>query len=106
MFIGYLEAVEDVVKIGNLNYKIVAEDFYNSFCEHLFFAELEVCESQFYQDLITEDFKYVMKELYYDIDYGMSPYSVNTDSIWNWDIWIDDNNDSQPIQTLKDNGWV
>ena len=27
-------------------------------------------------------------------------------SISNWDIWIVDNNNSQPIQTLKDNGWV
>ena len=110
-FVGYLEAVEDVVKIGNLNYKLVAEDFYNAYCEHLFFATLEVCESdesEFHQILFTEDLKYVRNLLDHHITVVLkyAPnnwYSINFSNL---DIKIIDNDNSQPIQTLKDNGWV
>ena len=82
-FVGYLEAVEDVVKLGNLNCKLVAEDFYNSFCEHLFFATLEVCKSEFHQILVTEDCRYVMNELNFHIDWALQHaiYGTNSSTI-------------------------
>ena len=63
VLVRYLEAVEEAVRIGHLNYKILAEDFYNVFCEHVFFATFEVCEPQFYQVLIRKDFNDVKKRL-------------------------------------------
>ena len=59
----YLEAIEEVVRVDHLNYKVLAEDFYNVFCQHVFFGTLEVCEAQFYQALITNDYNDVVSQL-------------------------------------------
>ena len=104
-FVPYLEAIEQVIKSDHLNYKTIALDLWNEYCDHVFFSYMRKCPSEFYEDIITKGFDGVMQRLQHYFNLKLSA-DLKNDTFSDIEIFIDDKNDLHPIRSLKQNGYL
>lgn len=104
IFLLYIEAIEQDVQLQAVNYKVIAVDLYVEYCDRLFFVTMTDCKHDFYKDIINKEFDDIMKELSQKFNEKIS--KRNEAKVSNITILIEDKNDSRPIQSLKDNGYL
>ena len=104
IFLLYIEAIEQDVQLQAVNYKVIAVDLYVEYCDRLFFVTMTDCNPDFYMEIINKEFDDIMKELSQKFNEKIS--KRNEAKVSNITILIEDKNDSRPIQSLKDNGYL
>ena len=105
--LSYVQDLNGIAQISKLNYKSLVVDIYTEFCDQVFFITLKKCHTLFYIEIIKEKFSHITDELTRYLDFGMREFLPHqTGHFFKDPIWIEDTEESNPIQRIKNNGYI